>query len=237
MAMSQVVIKGTRKGPSITLGDGDWRGMLAEMEERLQQAPSFFRDSHVHVNVGARDVSADELRWLVSILSQHGVKLATLRTTAEATAAEATVLGIRLAPPDTINDMPGVRVPTADVSEGLLVRRTLRSGQVVQHPGHVVVMGDINPGAEVIAGGDVIVWGRVRGKVHAGALGNHGAVVCALDLVPAQLRIGELIAISPEDRVGKETDAKRLPEVAYVLNGEIIAEPWPPRPAQTGQPL
>ena len=234
MTTSQVVIKGTRKGPAITLGDGDWRALLADMEERLQQAPSFFRDSQVHVNVEGRDLTGDELRWLVSILSQHGVKLATLRTTSEATENEASVLGIRLAPPDSISDLPGVRVPTTDVTEGLLVRRTIRSGQVVQHPGHVVVMGDINPGAEVIAGGDVIVWGKVRGKVHAGALGNLGAVVCALDLAPAQLRIGELIATSPEDRVGKETDSRRLPEVAYVLNGEIIAEPWPPRPAQTG---
>lgn len=234
MATSQVVIKGTRKGPSITLGEGDWRAMLADMEERLQQAPSFFRDSQVHVNVGARDISNDDLRWLVSILNQHGVKLATLRTTSEATAAEAAVLGIRLAPPDSINDMPGVRVPTADVSEGLLVRRTLRSGQVVQHPGHVVVLGDINPGAEVIAGGDVIVWGKVRGKVHAGALGNLGAVVCALDLAPSQLRIGTLIAVSPEDRVGREEETRRLPEVAFVQEGQIIAESWPPGPAQTG---
>ena len=236
MSRSQVVIKGTRKGPSVTFGDGEWRAMLADMEERLQQAPSFFRDSQVHVNVGTRDVTADELRWLVSTLGQHGVKLATLRTTSEATATEATALGIRLAPPETISDLPGVRVPTADVTEGLLVRRTLRSGQVVQHPGHVVVLGDINPGAEVIAGGDVIVWGRVRGKVHAGALGNSGAVVCALDLAPAQLRIGELIAVSPEDRVGKEADSRRPPEVAFVVDGEIIAEPWPPGPAQAGQP-
>jgi len=236
MATSQVVIKGTRKGPSITLGEGDWRAMLSEMEERLQQAPSFFRDSQVHVNVGAREISSDDLRWLMSILNQHGVKLATLRTTSETTAAEASVLGIRLAPPDAISDLPGVRVPTADVSEGLLVRRTLRSGQVVQHPGHVVVLGDINPGAEVIAGGDVIVWGKVRGKVHAGALGNLGAVVCALDLAPSQLRIGNLIAISPQDRMGKEADTRCLPEVAFIQEGQIIAEPWPPRPAQTGQP-
>ncbi|HOU23624.1 MAG: putative septum site-determining protein MinC [Chloroflexi bacterium ADurb.Bin180] len=229
MATSQVVIKGTRRGPSITLGEGDWKAMLADMEERLQQAPSFFRDSQVHVNVGARDVTGDELRWLLSILNQRGVRLATLRTTSEATANEATALGIRLAPPDAVSDMPGVRVPTADVSEGLLVRRTLRSGQVVQHPGHIVVMGDINPGAEVIAGGDVIVWGRVRGKVHAGALGNSGAVVCALDLAPAQLRIGQLIAVSPDDRVGQEADAQRSPEMAFVLDGQIIAEPWEPR--------
>ena len=91
MATTQVVIKGTRKGPAITLGEGDWRALLADMEERLQQAPSFFRDSQVHINVEGRDLCGDDLRWLVSILSQHGVKLATLRTTSETTANEAAV--------------------------------------------------------------------------------------------------------------------------------------------------
>jgi len=65
--------------------------------------------------------------------------------------------------------------------------------------------------------------------VHAGALGNSGAVVCALDLAPAQLRIGQLIAVSPDDRVGQEADAQRSPEMAFVLDGQIIAEPWEPR--------
>ena len=79
----------------------------------------------------------------------------------------------------------------------ILVRRTLRSGYSLQHSGHVVVIGDVNPGAEIIAGGDVIVWGHLRGMVHAGAEGNDDAVVCALDLAPTQLRIGGLIATTP----------------------------------------
>ncbi len=229
MAESQVMIKGTRKGPSITLGEGEWKSLLAEVQDRLSQAPAFFRNSNVHVNVGNRNLSTDELRWLVNILGQHSVRLASLRTDSEVSSSAAETLQIRLALPESISDVPGVRVPTPDVSEGLLVRRTLRSGQLVQHPGHIVVVGDINPGAEVIAGGDVIVWGRVRGTVQAGALGDSGSIVCALDLAPAQLRIGKLIAISPEERVGRGADTSRKPEVAFVQDGQIVAEPWHPR--------
>jgi len=109
-----------------------------------------------------------------------------------------------------------------DADLGVLIRRTLRSGQVVQYPGHVVVIGDVNPGAEIIAGGDVVVWGNLRGIVHAGATGDDEAVVCALSLAPLQLRIGNHIARAPEGR----EDLPERPEMASVQDGEIVAEPW-----------
>jgi septum site-determining protein MinC len=92
----------------------------------------------------------------------------------------------------------------------------------VRHTGHVVVVGDVNPGAEIIAGGDVVVWGRLRGTVHAGAGGDAAAVVCALVLAPTQLRIGSHIARSP----GGEPGRRILPEVASVQGDQIVAKPW-----------
>jgi septum site-determining protein MinC len=104
----------------------------------------------------------------------------------------------------------------------LLVRRTLRSGQAIQHPGHVVVIGDVNPGAEVVAAGDVVVWGRLRGLVHAGAMGDDEALVCALRLTPTQLRIGNHIARPPD----QERQDDRPPEMARVQGNRIVVEPW-----------
>src|SRR5439155_16232339 len=92
-----------------------------------------------------------------------------------------------------------------DRGEAVFVRRTIRSGQIVRHHGHVTVLGDLNAGGEVIAGGNVIVWGRLSGTVHAGALGDRNAVILALELAPTQLRIADLIA-RPPDR-----DSGRLP--------------------------
>ena len=105
----------------------------------------------------------------------------------------------------------------------ILVRRTLRSGYSLQHSGHVVVIGDVNPGAEIIAGGDVIVWGHLRGMVHAGAEGNEDAVVCALDLSPTQLRIAGQIATTPKRR------GKPQPEMARLKDGQVVAETWNPK--------
>jgi septum site-determining protein MinC len=112
--------------------------------------------------------------------------------------------------------------PKPRSTEAILVRRTVRSGQVVQYPGHVVIVGDVNLDGEVLAAGDVIIWGKLRGVVHAGAVGDDSAIVCALQMQPMQLRIGNYIARAPEDQ-GREPGE---PEVAFVRNGGIVAESW-----------
>jgi len=104
---------------------------------------------------------------------------------------------------------------------GVLFKRTLRSGRTIHSEGHVVVIGDVNPGAEIIAGGDVIVWGRLRGVVHAGAQGDEGATVCALDMAPMQLRIAGYIATSP-----KEQRREPRPESARIRGNRIVVEAW-----------
>ena len=101
------------------------------------------------------------------------------------------------------------------------MKETVRSGRSIYHEGTVVILGDVNPGAEIIAGGDVIVWGRLRGMVHAGALGDETAVICALSLTPTQLRIADKIAIAPDEKGHKPT-----PEQAAVRDGSIVAESW-----------
>jgi septum site-determining protein MinC len=85
----------------------------------------------------------------------------------------------------------------------------------------VVVIGDVNPGAEIIAGGDVVVWGKLRGLVHAGAMGDTTAVICALELIPTRLRIADQIAIAPHDQRRQAT-----PEKVSMHNGRIVAEAW-----------
>lgn len=85
----------------------------------------------------------------------------------------------------------------SDGTDGLLVRRRVRSGQTLRHPGHIVVIGDVNPGAQLIAGGDIIVWGKLQGTAHAGALGDDSAVICALDMSPSFVRIADATSRSP----------------------------------------
>lgn len=83
----------------------------------------------------------------------------------------------------------------ADADPTLMVRKTVRSGQRILFAGNVVVMGDVNAGAEIEAEGDVIVLGNLRGIVHAGCKGKRDAVVVALNLHATQVRVGNLIGM------------------------------------------
>jgi len=105
----------------------------------------------------------------------------------------------------------------------LLVKRSLRSGQRIHYPGHVVVLGDVHAGAEVVAYGNVVVMGNLKGVVHAGAAGDNCARVVAHRLNPAQLRISTSIACSPADG---QSEAE-YPEIAYLSpEGQIIVESY-----------
>lgn len=73
----------------------------------------------------------------------------------------------------------------------LYIKRTLRSGQKAVYPGHIVLWGDLNPGAELEAEGDVVVLGTVRGRIHAGCNGNSSAQIWCQALHPTLLRIAD----------------------------------------------
>jgi len=95
---------------------------------------------------------------------------------------------------------------------------TLRSGQSISARGNIVVVGDVNPGAELVATGDILVWGRLRGIAHAGAQGDEACAVFALRLEPMQLRISRAIAIAPPEKRKKRGG---VPEEARLREGRI----------------
>jgi septum site-determining protein MinC len=224
MDVERVIIRGSSSGLRVILGAGDWDTLLRELESKLRSTPKFFVGGRVALAVGPRRLAVEELRDIGGLLDRHGVSLWAVESENSGTRDAAHALGL-----ETIVDSQTAASPDAAEKPGddkdslcLLVRRTLRSGQAVHYPGHVVVIGDVNPGAEISAAGDVVVWGKLRGTVHAGAEGDESAVVCALYLAPTQLRIGNHIARSPEDAAQENW----VPEMAFVQERQIVAEPW-----------
>lgn len=114
--------------------------------------------------------------------------------------------------------VPAARLPQTPLV--LMMKQTLRSGQRVSHKGHLVIIGDVNPGAELVADGDITVWGALRGMAHAGASGNTNAEIRALKFEPIQLRIAQAIARSP-DRSKPGSNMPSGPETARVVDGKI----------------
>lgn len=225
-----IVIKGSREGLLITLGTDAWHNVLSDLERRIAATPDFFKGARVALIVGARRLTEVDARAARDLLARYDVVLWGLIGDDEETRHVAAVMGFNaelpkretpLRPVEPSKEHTAESIAHDDPDVGLIARRTLRSGQALRHPGSVTVIGDVNPGAEIVAGGDIVVWGRLRGVVHAGAMGDEAAVVCALDLQPTQLRIAQHIARSPDDR-----RRKPIPEVARVRNGKIIAESW-----------
>lgn len=103
------------------------------------------------------------------------------------------------------------------------IRRTLRSGQRIKFDGNVLVLGDVNPGAEIIAAGSVVVMGALRGVVHAGASGDELATVVALTLLPTQIRIASCITRPPD---GSARADSFFPEQASLRGGEVLIEKY-----------
>jgi septum site-determining protein MinC len=223
-----VAIKGNKDGLLISLSPTEeWLIVTAELASRIDHQSAFFSGARVTLDVGARPVRKDELGTVKALLERRGLILWAIASESNTTIDSALALDLRTSNSNAVqhrttstDDIAPIN-PEEDGTTGVMIRRTLRSGRSVKSQGHVVIYGDVNAGAEIIAAGDVIVWGRLRGIVHAGANGDESAVVCALDMTPTQLRIAGYIATSPPDKRHKPK-----PEMAFIREQRIFVEAW-----------
>ena len=205
-----IVIRGTtRTGLQLLLPDeGEFSAVLERLAERLASSGRFFVGGRVQVHVGDRRLSAEDREALEQTLQRAGMVLLSVKEggdpVAEAQAPEAG------APP----------APQPPSETALVVTKTVRSGQEIRHDGDVIILGDVNPGAVVVATGHIVVMGALRGVAHAGCTGNESAIVAAVKLRPTQLRIAHVIGRAPDE----QEDLKPVPEVARVRDGMIVVE-------------
>ena len=218
---ASVVIKGTKDGLVATLGEGSLDAILAELRLRLAARASFFFGGRVALKARDRALTRNELQAIGAIFEQAGMSLWAVEGSHPTTYRSASDLGLETTIGASLpREFPFLE-PSQKELRGIVVRRTLLAGQAIEYAGHITLIGDVNPGAEVVAGGDVIVWGRLRGVVYAGALGDDSAVVCALQLAPSQIRIGSLIATPPN-----RARPPKVPEMASAQEGTIVVERW-----------
>lgn len=226
-----ITLKGIKEGLLVTVKpDAKWSDVTSRMITLIDSQGSFFRGAQLTLALGPRELRQNDLVNVQRQLEKREVTLLAVLSESAATVGAANKLGMKTELTQAhlasaqIETAP-LKPPPIDSEEhgtpGVLIDHTLRNGRTIHSSGHVVVVGDVNAGAHIIAAGNVIVWGRLRGVVHAGANGDETAVVCALHLAPTQLRIAGYITISPDDR-----RRKPKPERALVRNGRIEAESW-----------
>jgi septum site-determining protein MinC len=232
-----VSIKGTRSGLRLTLEpETPFSELLNALADRLAESPSFFRGASLAVDTRQRALRTSERTQLENLLALYQMSVTSTDSGPLGSEPDSTQgLQSNILPAAGMGTKKTLHLPYHDTSQRgvttqdmgqaprdtLFLRRTVRSGQAIHHPSNVVILGDVNPGAEIIAGGDVIVWGVLRGMVHAGYPDNENALVCSLQLAPVQLRIAHLLSRPPE---GFEAQAR--PEIATIRDGQIVVETW-----------
>jgi septum site-determining protein MinC len=218
---NEIKIKGISEGLLITLDEGDWEAVQKSLLVHIDDQIDFLKGAKVTLEVGNRILKAAEMGRLRDHLSERGIHLRAILSNSPTTERTAQALGLATKLSKPRADRRITRLDsTLHGDQAVLIQRTLRSGHSMKYPGHVTVIGDVNPGAEIVAGGNIVVWGRLRGTAHAGAGGDEGAVICALDLSPTQIRIAEHISLTPPQR------RRPRPEIARLEDGQIVAEAW-----------
>ena len=175
-----VNIKGTRNGLVIVLDPSrEFEEIKHTLLRKMESAKGFFKGAQFSFLAGQGDISAHQKNELENICRQYGL----------VPNAEERVRSRNGFSDGSRRKALSPSRSAATDEAALMVRRSLRSGQCITYPRHVVVLGDIHPGAEVVSGGDVLVLGSCRGVIHAGAGGDHAAKVIARRLAPTVLTI------------------------------------------------
>jgi septum site-determining protein MinC len=226
-----ISIKGLREGLLVVCDEQTWLPQLRELESKLQANAHFFKGGRMALDIKSILLTTEDLSRTQTLLQEYDVILWAFLSQNETTLANIRKLGLpeRLAEPvravvqrDEGDAEETSGLPT-EATDGLLVRKRVRSGQVLRHPGHIVVIGDVNPGAQLIAGGDIIVWGKLQGVAHAGALGDMAAVICALELMPSLLKIADAARGTWSSQKRSRT---KHPEMAKLVEQEITIVAW-----------
>jgi septum site-determining protein MinC len=215
---AQVRLTGQDGVVRVLLPDMDktpWLEVWERLKQRLATGERFWQGGAIaHLVAGKHLLDGRQLQAIAEALASVDLDLQLVATSRRQTAVAAAGAGYSVEQTGPHLAKPN---PTANAwAEPLYLKSTVRSGVEVSHPGTIVVFGDTNPGSELIAAGDIVVVGRLRGIAHAGAEGNRACQIFALKMEAMQLRIAEAIARPPETPVDQ-----LYPEIAYMTTAGI----------------
>lgn len=216
MAENAVIFKGTKEGLYIILREEmDLDTIKYNLDKKIKPSKRFFEGARI-MNFKGKRLTQEEFDELKEVIEQeYGMTVVESYSKDYDVKTEA----LELKKPEMLELLPFDNVHKG---EALIVRATVRSGQLIQYKGDIIVVGDVNPGAHIRAGGSIIIMGNLRGIVQAGANGDYGAFISAFKMQPTQLRIGDIITRSP-DGMGSKCNN---PEIAMVKQGMIVVEPY-----------
>ncbi len=235
MAQNLVTFKGKRDGISIYIKDGSFDAIKKELERKIRKSEQFFEGAKIIEITGIEEkiLKEEEVEEIKKIVTEKYSMIII-----EDKKREIEKEDIIIEKEDIINIKKEniINVEKEDdmnlgyfdgLKEGntKFITNTIRSGQLIEFNGNIVIIGDVNPGGELSAKGNIVVLGTLRGMAYAGNDGNQEAIVAAFKLNPMQLRIAHLITRKP-DNDDDELNLLREPEVARIYDEAIIIESY-----------
>lgn len=199
-----VIFKGTKDGVTVLFdAEAPFDVLCEQLETKVEEAGKFFDNVKTAMAFKGRSFTEEEENTLLKIIAKHTtMDITFVKTESNELKQLSELLEKELAPYNMTK----------------FHRGSLRNGQKIEFDGSVVVVGDVNPGAEIKAGGNIIVLGQLKGMAHAGCKGMTDAFVTAIFMAPVQLRITDIITRFPEEN----KRAPKPPEYAFVQNGQIF---------------
>lgn len=210
-----VVFKGTADGITVMLDEkADFEEVIAHFKQKLDESKAFFKGSKVNIRFKGRQLNKMQQDELMNLLAHQNVINISFvhQFENEVPTYDKEMLWIK-------KELETLNGSMTHFHYGII-----RSGMHVDYPGNVIVLGDVNPGGVVTAGGHVMILGMLKGKVHAGLDGRVKApFVITREMQPIQIGIRNVIAQCPQGD-SKIYESGETLQIAYLLNEQIYID-------------
>ncbi|MCI8867631.1 MAG: septum site-determining protein MinC [Anaerotignum sp.] len=199
-----VIFKGTKDGVTVLFdADAPFEELCQQLEKKVEEAGKFFDNVKTSLAFKGRSFSDEEEETLFQIITEHtSMQITFLKTENNELKQLSDLLEKEMSPHNLTKFHKG----------------SLRNGQKIEFDGSLVIVGDVNPGAEIKASGNIIVLGQLKGMAHAGCKGMADAFIAAVYMAPVQLRIADIITRFPEEN----KKGPKPPEYAFIQQGQIF---------------
>lgn len=214
-------LKGINDGILVKFHSKDWESQHKELISAIGSREEFFHGAEIILDLGSMQIRSAELGKLRDELSNSGLSLCSIISISQVSRESATLLGIDQA--SSLSSLKSHDLRTKQTPAGVpasYLKKDILKGKIIESKHHIIIFGDVHAGAEIISTGNIIVWGKILGAVHAGAQGDENTFVCALHLAPTFIQIAHVFS-TPTRR-----NAIHKPEVSFIQNGKIIAIDW-----------
>lgn len=199
-----VIFKGTKDGVTVLFdADAPFEELCRQLEKKVEEAGKFFDNVKTSLAFKGRSFSEEEEETLFQIITEH-------------TSMEITFLKTENSELKQLSDLLEKEMAPHNLTK--FHKGSLRNGQKIEFDGSLVIVGDVNPGAEIKASGNIIVLGQLKGMAHAGCNGMTDAFIAAVYMAPVQLRIADIITRFPEEN----KKGPKPPEYAFIQQGQIF---------------